>query len=487
MIAAILAVGSELLGTDRLDTNSLRLAGVLERHGAELVGKEVVGDDSGRIAAALGRLAGECDLVLVTGGLGPTADDLTREGAAEAFGLELALDETVLGEIEARFRSFGRAMPAVNRRQALVPAGAEVLPNRRGTAPGLRLAAGGATLFLFPGVPHELDGLVAATLEPWLAERGGGGGIETGVLKVACLPESEVEERIAPAYGEFGREAISVLARPGEIELRFRAAGTPAERRARLESIAARLRALVGRAVFTGEAEETLESVAGALLAAGGRTLATAESCTGGLVAERLTRVAGSSGWFVGGVVAYSNELKCRLLGVAEELVAEHGAVSEPVARAMAEGARTRLGADLAIAITGIAGPGGGTADKPVGTVHHALAGPRAGAGGGPGAAGGAGIETGHRLVRLPGDRAMVRALSAQLALEMVRRRLLALGGAAAAPAEPGARGGAVAEAGGRGPTRALRARVRGRRPRLGGGAPARFTRAGRGAGTAPL
>ena len=465
MKAAILAVGSELLGTDRLDTNSLRLTAVLERHGAELVAKEVVGDDRVRIAAALRRLAGECDLVLVTGGLGPTADDLTREGAADAFGLEPALDEAVLAEIEARFRSFGRAMPAVNRRQALVPAGAKVLPNRRGTAPGLLLSAGGATLFLFPGVPHELDGLIEAALEPWLAARGGGGGIETAVLKVACLPESEVEERIAPAYGEFGREAISVLARPGEIELRFRAAGAPAERRARLDAIAARLRALVGRAVFAGAAEASLESVTGALLAAGGRTLATAESCTGGLVAERITRVAGSSGWFAGGVVAYSNELKRRLLGVAEELLAAHGAVSEPVARAMAEGARARLGADFAIAITGVAGPGGGTPDKPIGTVHLALAGPRT-------AGGGDELEVAHRLVRLPGDRAMVRALSAQLALEMVRRRLLALGGEADAPAEAGARGGALGEAGGRGPTRAVRARVRGRRPRLGGGVP---------------
>jgi nicotinamide-nucleotide amidase len=449
--AAILAVGSELLGTDRLDTNSLRLTAALERHGFELVAKEVAGDDRGRIARALARLAAECELVLVTGGLGPTADDLTREGAADAFGLELALDAGVAAEIEARFRSFGRAMPAVNRRQALVPAGAEVLANPRGTAPGLRLAAGRATLFFFPGVPHELERMIAADLEPWLAERGGGGGLETGVLKVACLPESEVEERISPAYGEFGREAISVLARPGEIELRFRAAGTAAERRARLDAIAARLAALVGRAVFAAEPEATLESVAGELLAAGGRTLATAESCTGGLVAERITRVPGSSGWFVGGVVAYSNELKRRLLGVPAELLAAHGAVSEPVARAMAEGARARLGADFGLAITGVAGPGGGAPDKPVGTVHLALAGPAA-------AGVGDAAEVEHRRVRLPGDRAMVRALAAQLALEMLRRRLLALGGEADPPVEAGAGAGTAAGPGGGGATRASRA-----------------------------
>lgn len=419
MKAAVLAVGSELLGTDRLDTNSLRLTAVLERHGVELVAKEVAGDDRGRIARALARLAGECDLVLVSGGLGPTADDLTREGAADAFGLELALDPEVLAGIEARFRSFRRAMPEVNRRQAMVPAGAAVLANDRGTAPGLRLEAGGATLFLFPGVPRELDGLVATALEPWLAERSGGGAFESGVLKVACLPESEVEERIAPAYGEFGRETISVLASPGQIELRFRAAGGAAERRARLDAIAARLRELAGPAVFTDRPEATLESVVGGLLEAGRWTLATGESCTGGLVAERVTRVAGSSGWFAGGAVAYSNRLKTRLLGVPEELIAADGAVSEPVARALAEGARARLGADFGLGITGIAGPGGGTPDKPVGTVHLALAGPAAPGGG----------EVEHRQVVFPGDRGMVRRLSAQLALEILRRRLLALGG----------------------------------------------------------
>jgi nicotinamide-nucleotide amidase len=426
MRAAILAVGSELLGTDRLDTNSLRLTAVLERHGVELVAKEVAGDDRGRIAGALARMAAECDLVLVTGGLGPTADDLTREGAADAFGLDLALDEEVLAAIEARFRSFGRAMPAVNRRQALVPAGAAVLANPRGSAPGLRLAAGGATLFFFPGVPHELEGMIAADLEPWLAARSGGGALEAGVLKVACLPESEVEERIAPAYAEFGREAITVLAHPGEVELHFRARGAAAERRARVAAIAARLRALVGPAVYAAEPAATLEAVTGALLAAAGRTLATAESCTGGLVAERVTRVPGSSGWFAGGVVAYSNALKERLLGVPAELLAEHGAVSEPVARAMAEGARARLGADFGLAITGVAGPAGGTPDKPVGTVHLALA--------GPAADGGGAAEAEHRRVRFPGDRTRVRALSAQLALELLRRRLLALGGKANLP-----------------------------------------------------
>lgn len=427
MRAAILAVGSELLGTDRLDTNSLRLTGVLQRYGVELVVKGVAGDDRDRIAGEARRLAGLADLVLITGGLGPTADDLTREGVAHAFGLELPIDERIVAEIERRFRAFGRRMPEVNRKQAMVPPGAKVIDNPRGSAPGLRIDLERATLFLFPGVPQELEGMIESDLVPWLAERTGGASLDRGVLKVACLPESEVEERIAPAYDEFGREAITILAHPGEIELHFHAAGAEVERRRRIAAIAARLRDLAGPAVYTDDPGASLESVVGELLAASGRTLVTAESCTGGLIAERITRVPGSSGWFVGGAVSYSNELKQRLLGVPEELLAEHGAVSEPVARAMAEGACERLGGDYGLGVTGVAGPSGGSEDKPVGTVHLALAGP---------SAGGAGFETSHRRVRFLGDRERVRGLTAQLALELLRRRLLAGGGGDGAAGE---------------------------------------------------
>lgn len=431
--AAVLAVGSELLGTDRLDTNSLRLAAALERCGVELTGKAVVGDDRGRIASELRRLAADNDLVLVTGGLGPTADDLTREGLADAFGLELVSDASVIEDIETKFRSFGRRMPEVNRRQAMVPAGAEVLANDRGTAPGLRLDAGGASFFLFPGVPGELDGLVERSLEPWLAERTAGERVETGVLKVACLPESEVEERIEPAYRELGREAISVLAHPGEIELRFRAGGPAEERRSRLAAMAARLRELVGPAVFTDDAERSLAAAVGELLDERGLTVATAESCTGGMVAEAITRVAGSSRWFVGGAVVYSNRLKTELVGVPAELIERHGAVSSPVVRALAAGARDRLGADFGIGITGIAGPGGGSEEKPVGTVYLAVVGA---------AADPSDDAVEERRVQLPGDRQRVRRLSMQLALEMLRRRLLATApGAAAGAAAAGEEG----------------------------------------------
>jgi nicotinamide-nucleotide amidase len=415
MKAAILAIGSELLGTGRLDTNSLRLTRVLDRHGVELRAKAVLGDSVEDIAAELRRLLGLYDVVLVTGGLGPTADDVTREATAAALGRGLHHDEEVMAAIEDRFRALERHMPEVNRRQAVIVDGAEVLRNRLGTAPGQLLTGvltgdHGSSLFLFPGVPMELDGMIVDHLEPWLAARSGGIGRETATLKVASLPESLVEERIAPAYAEFGRESITVLASPGDIRLQATAEGPEAERRQRLEVMTSRLAELAGDAVYAFREEDTLEKVVGELLRQAGATLALAESCTGGLVCERLTRVPGSSEYFLGGAVTYTNELKSLLVGVPPELIAAHGAVSEPVARAMAEGVRRALGSDYGIGITGVAGPGGGSEAKPVGTVHLAVA-------GGEG-------ETDHRRIIFPGDREKIRIHASQFALEMLRRRL---------------------------------------------------------------
>lgn len=412
MQAAFLAVGSELLGTDRLDTNSLRLAEVLERHGVSLVRKAVIGDREAEIADEVRRLLGTADLVIVSGGLGPTADDVTRTAVAQALGRALHFDEEVAEDIRRKFDHIGVRMPEVNRRQAEMIAGAEKIPNRRGTAPGMQLDAGnGRTVFLLPGPPNELEGMVETHVEPWLAAHTEGGRREVRTLKIASLPESTVEERIAPVYEEEGREAISILAKPGEIHLRFWAEGGEEERRRKLDRIERRLREQVGRAVFTAREDEELEAVVLDLLRQAGRTVVTGESCTGGLVAERLTRVPGSSDVFLGGAVTYTNELKTALLGVPEALLREHGAVSEPVARAMAAGVRERLGADYGIGVTGIAGPGGGTEEKPVGTVHLAVAGP--------------GDAVSHRRVRFPGDRQRVRRQTAQLALELLRRRLL--------------------------------------------------------------
>jgi len=413
MRAVILAVGTELLGTDRLDSNSLRLTAALERHGVELRWKAVVGDIEPAIVAALGRALADAELVLVSGGLGPTSDDVTREATAAAVGRGLRSDPEVMATIARRFERMGLPMADSNRRQALIVEGAVALRNARGTAPGQRIDLDQRTIFLFPGVPQELDGLIADALLPWLGERCGAVARETVTLRVAGVPESEVEERVKPAYPEFGRESITILASVADVRVRATAEGPPAERHERLARMTERLADLLGDGLYSRREEDDLETVVGRLLRGLGRTVATAESCTGGLVAERLTRVAGSSDYFLGGAVAYSNAAKEAVLEVAPELLAEHGAVSEPVAAALASGARRRFGSDYAVGVTGIAGPGGGTPEKPVGTVHVAVAGP---------------LATEHRRLRIPGDRERVRQYTSQVALEMLRRRLLADG-----------------------------------------------------------
>ncbi|MEM6454660.1 MAG: CinA family nicotinamide mononucleotide deamidase-related protein [Acidobacteriota bacterium] len=421
--AAIVAVGDELLGTERLDTNSLRLAALLENHGVTLVEKAVVGDDEARIAAVLRRLGADADLVLVTGGLGPTADDRTRAGAAAAFGRSLTVDPALVEQIRARFARFGRTMPAVNARQAAVIDGAVALDNAAGTAPGQRIdpsaddpaGAPGAVTFLLPGVPREVDAIVDDAIRPWLtAHAAPGDRVERHLLKLAGVPESEVETWLAPVYDRFGRNALAVLARPGEVTIHLRAVGDPSTRRAHLDAVAAAVRAAVGdHRIFAESAAVDLETAVITQLTAAGRTVAVAESCTGGLLGGRLTAVAGSSRAFVGGAICYSNALKIDLVGVAPADLEHHGAVSEPVARALAAGVRDRLGADYGIGITGVAGPGGGSDAKPVGTVHFGLAGPGVGD-----------DAVRHRHAVLPGDRARVRQLATQVALEMLRRRL---------------------------------------------------------------
>jgi len=410
--AAILAVGSELLSTDRLDTNSLRLTAVLERHGVALAKKGVVGDDEPALAAELRSLWTAADLVLVCGGLGPTADDVTREAAASALGVGLREQPEILAEIERRFAALGRRLAPNNHRQAEVLEGGVALANPKGTAPGQRFERDGKTMFLFPGVPFELDELVRRELEPWLAARSAGRGRERRTLKVALRPESEVDQALVPAYSEFGRQWITLLAGAGEISVVLNAEGTEAERRTQLDRMTRRVRELLGDGVFGVGDETSLEEVVGELLAAAGKTVATAESCTGGLIAERLTRIPGSSRYFVAGFVVYANAAKTQLAEVPEAAIAEQGAVSQRVAEALALGARRRTGADFGIGVTGIAGPDGGSAEKPVGTVHLAVAGP------GP-------DQVVHRATRFPGDRRRVRAFAAQAALELLRRRLI--------------------------------------------------------------
>ena len=421
MRAAWIAVGSELLGSERLDTNALLATALLRRHGVELRRKAVVGDVEDDLACEIASLLGEHELVLVCGGLGPTADDVTRDAVARACGRALVLEPAVVADIEEKFRRLGRRMPEVNVRQAQRLEGAELLWNSRGTAPGQRLEEKGTTIFLLPGPPRELGPMLDEQVEPWLAARSGGEGTETAVLKIACVPESEVEERIAPAYAELGRERVTVLCKPGEILVEVTVRGAAAARQDELVRARARLRELLGDAVFTEEAEE-LEAVVGRLLREAGATVATGESCTGGLVAARLTEVPGSSDYVLGGVVAYANEVKESLLGVPPEVLRDHGAVSEPVARSLAAGARAAVGATFGIGITGVAGPGGGSESKPVGTVHVALAGPEG--------------DLVHRQARFPGERQRVRWQTSQLALELLRRELLRRSAAAPAAQE---------------------------------------------------
>lgn len=418
--AAILAVGSELLSTDRLDTNSLRVAELLELHGVPLVRKSVVGDDDAAIAAEILAALAAAELLIVGGGLGPTADDVTREACAAALGRELSEAPDVWSAIERRFARLGRQPSANNRRQAKIVVGARVLENLQGTAPGQRIELeDGRTIFLLPGVPDELDELLRRELEPWLAARSSGVGCERRTLKVASRAESEVDAALTPVYAEYGRASITILAGSGEIKIRLAASGDEGSRRARLDAMAAAVRRELGDAIF-GEGDDlSLEEVVASLLFTSCQSIATAESCTGGLLAERLTRVPGASRFFPGGVVAYSNEQKSRLVGVEDELLSKHGAVSQAVAEAMAEGVRKRFDTDFGVGVTGVAGPDGGSAEKPVGTIHLALA--------------GRGGELAHRHVRLPGDRRRVRWLATQVALELLRKRLLEAARAGAA------------------------------------------------------
>ena len=421
MRAAILAVGTELLGTDRLDTNSLLLTAAVASHGCELQRKAVVGDDEAAIVRELERCCADAELVLVTGGLGPTRDDLTRDAAALFSGRALELDARELERLEERYRSYGRTMPPSNRRQCEVIAGAQVLANPVGTAPGQLVQVGGCHVFLFPGVPRELTAMIESALVPWLRAHTGPERTAEVELVTACVPESAIEDRLEPAYAALGREPITVLAKPGEVRVRVRARGEGAALAKELERRRGVIAPLLGDAL-TSESGETLEQVVVALLRNRRATVSVAESCTGGQLGERITRVAGSSEIFVGGAIVYSNRLKRDLVGVSEDLLREHGAVSAPVARAMAEGARRRFDSALALSITGIAGPGGGTPEKPVGTVHLALAGPH-------------GTDAWH--VRLPGGREGVRFQSTQLALDLLRRQLLGLPMTAFWSAEP--------------------------------------------------
>ena len=412
--AEIIAVGSEMLGSTRLDTNSLYLAGGLAGLGIELRAKSVVGDERARLASVFASALSRSDLVVLTGGLGPTADDLTREVVADVLGLELREDAAIVASIEERFTKRGLRMPAVNRRQGMVPAGAVSLDNPNGTAPGIFIEHDDRVVVLLPGPPRELKPMFDALCSGPLSARAGAERLFTEVLFVAGRGESHVEEIAEPLYSRWAAETppieTTILATPGQVELHLTCrAGDADAGAARVRAARDARAAALGHDVFS-TGGRSMEEVVGAMLAERGLTISAAESCTGGLILSRLTDVAGSSAYVLGGAVAYSNDLKTEFAGVPPGIIAAHGAVSEAVAVALADGIRARTGASLSLGVTGIAGPGGGSLQKPVGTVAIALT--------------GRDIPARVRLFSFFGGRPQVKFQASQAALDMVRRTL---------------------------------------------------------------
>ena len=378
MKACILAIGSEMLTPFRVDTNSLFITERLNVIGYDVRLKAVVADDVDELARAIESALGWADLTVITGGLGPTEDDVTRDAAARALGIALDLDESIVDRLRERFARRGMVMPEINRRQAMVPRGASVLANPNGTAPGLWLEKGSAALALLPGPPREMKPMLEALIAERLAPKAQGRGLFRRVLKITGRAESDVDAQAAPVYGRWTAQTVpistTILAVLGQIELHLTAqASDRLAADAALDAAVEELHTALGPSVYSVDGR-SLEAVVGDLLRAHRKTIAVAESCTGGLLASRLTDVPGSSDYVDRGVVCYSNQAKIDLAGVPEALIREHGAVSEPVAQAMAEGIRSRAGTNIGVGITGIAGPGGGTKFKPVGTVHIATA-----------------------------------------------------------------------------------------------------------------
>ncbi len=410
LTAEIIAIGSEMLEPDRTDTNSLWLTEKLNGIGIEVKQKTIVGDDDARLEEAIRDAMKRSSVILTTGGLGPTEDDITRKVAARALGRRLLLDETVLEEIRARFLSFGRSMPERNSRQAMVIDGADVLANPNGTAPGMFIEHQGVSVALLPGPPREMRPMFESQVIPRLVAKGGNVRVVRRVLRVSGLGESAVDEKIAPVYTQYENPQTTILFNNSEVEIHLTArARTEADADALLDRLSGQLEERLGNAIFAFRGER-LEDVVALRLTVGGFTVAVAESCTGGLVSQRLTDVAGSSKYFIEGVVAYSNEAKIRTLGVEPVLLLEYGAVSAPVAEAMAEGIRKRAETDFGLSVTGIAGPGGGTDEKPVGLVYIALADD---------------AHTEHRRLMIPGDRNLIRWRSSQATIDLLRRRLI--------------------------------------------------------------
>lgn len=418
MIAEIIAAGSEMLTPFRQDTNSLYLTAELNALGVDVAFKTIVGDKLEHLADAAHIALSRADVVIFSGGLGPTADDLTREAVAETLGVGLHQDAELLTQLYKRFAARRTSMPENNRKQADVIDGAEILPNPNGSAPGQYIdtvfGEHRKIVILLPGPPKELKGMFEIECRPRLERALPPRHIARRMLRMALIPESQVDARTAPIYQQYPDIDTTILAGSAEIQLHFFCVKpTPEEAQARVDELAWRVEQEMGEAVFSSNGESLEETV---LLHLGLRnlTLAAAESCTGGLLAQRLTAVPGSSRYFLGGAVVYSDHLKTAFADVPEKLIRTEGPVSGPVARALAEGIRGRTGASLGVGITGIAGPGPGVgpdANKPIGLVYVALA--------------QQGVETELLEVRINGDRDRIRLWASQHALELIRRVLL--------------------------------------------------------------
>lgn len=406
--AEIIAVGSELLTHDRIDTNSLFLTDQLNAIGIEVRRKLIVGDDRPRLESAIRDAVTSMNVVILTGGLGPTEDDLTREAVAVALNRQLIFSEEIMAWIEERFRRINRKMADNNRRQAYLIQDAEPLPNPRGTACGQYLVHHGRAIILLPGPPHELKPLFTTECIPRLQKLLPAQVIRTRYYRVAGMGESDLDQLISPVYTKVQNPATTILSGPGDIQVHLRArAGTHEEAESLLLEIAPKIEELLGDRIYSQNGD-LLEAVVGQKLRASHATFAVAESITGGLIAQRITSVPGASDYFLGGFLTYTNQMKTSLLGVDPNLIAQHTAVSQEVAKAMAEGARSRTGATYAISITGEAGPGSSTGQPP-GTVFIGFAGPE-------------GSET--RQIQLGGDRNRIRTLAAQSALDLLRRKI---------------------------------------------------------------
>jgi nicotinamide-nucleotide amidase len=414
MNACILAVGSEMLTPFRVDTNSLTITERLNAIGYDVRLKAVVADHVEELARVVDGALTWADLIVITGGLGPTEDDITRDAVARVLDAPLDLDERIVDHIAARFARRGLPMAAINRRQAMVPRGATVLENPNGTAPGLWLERGRTAIVLLPGPPREMTPMFDAVIRERLAPKMSGRGLFRRVLKITGRSESDVDANAQPIYSPWTSQDVpistTILAALGQTELHLTAhAPGRAQADAALDAAVRELQDVFGPSVYSVDGRP-LEAVLGTLLRERALTIAVAESCTGGLLASRLTDVPGSSGYVERGVVCYSNRAKTELAGVPEALIAEHGAVSEPVAVAMAEGIRGRSGTNIGVGITGIAGPDGGTPQKPVGTVAVAVV---------------VDGETRVRTFQFVGPRDMVKFQAAQAAMNMVRLLLL--------------------------------------------------------------